>query len=76
MQIFKQELLKEARSKGYKPEILEKVYRLLDIFKQLLTIEYLKDRLALKGGTALNLFYFDKLPRLSVDSVPRKHQRC
>jgi predicted nucleotidyltransferase component of viral defense system len=67
MQIFKQELLKEARSKGYKPEILEKVYRLLDIFKQLLTIEYLKDRLALKGGTALNLFYFDKLPRLSVD---------
>ena len=27
---------------------------------------YLKDRLALKGGTALNLFLFD-LPRLSID---------
>lgn len=27
---------------------------------------FLRDRLALKGGTALNLFFFD-LPRLSVD---------
>lgn len=27
---------------------------------------YLKERFVLKGGTALNLFYFD-LPRLSVD---------
>jgi hypothetical protein len=30
---------------------------------------------ALKGGTAINLFVRD-MPRLSVDSVPRKHQRC
>ena len=27
---------------------------------------FLKERLVLKGGTALNLFFFD-LPRLSVD---------
>jgi predicted nucleotidyltransferase component of viral defense system len=63
----KELLLKEARTKGFKPEILEKVYRLLDIFKQLLSVTYLQERIVLKGGTALNLFCFDKLPRLSVD---------
>lgn len=67
MQISRQVLLKEAKQKGYKPEILEKVYRLLDIFKQLMSIPYLQERLVLKGGTALNLFYFDHVPRLSVD---------
>jgi len=30
-------------------------------------VPYLKNRLVLKGGTALNLFYFDQIPRLSVD---------
>jgi predicted nucleotidyltransferase component of viral defense system len=63
----KEELLQEARRLGYKPEILEKVYRLLDIFRQMLSIPYLKERVVLKGGTALNLFYFQQLPRLSVD---------
>lgn len=67
MQMSKQNLLKEAKQQGYKPEILEKVYRLLDIFKQFLSIPYLQERLALKGGTALNLFHFDHVPRLSVD---------
>jgi hypothetical protein len=38
--------------------------------------EVAKERnLALHGGTAINLFIKD-MPRLSVDSVPRKHQRC
>lgn len=50
----KEQLLKEAKTLGYKPEILEKVYRLLDIFKQILSVPYLKERLALKGGTALH----------------------
>jgi len=63
----KEQLLKEAKMRGYKPEILEKVYRLLDIFSQILSIPYLKERLVLKGGTALNLFHFERLPRLSVD---------
>lgn len=63
----KEQLLKEARASGYKPEILEKVYRLLDVFNQILSVPYLKERLVLKGGTALNLFYFPQLPRLSVD---------
>lgn len=63
----KEALLKEANTQNYKPEILEKVHRLLDIFGQILSVPYLQTRLVLKGGTALNLFYFDKLPRLSVD---------
>lgn len=63
----KAQLLKEAKARGYKPEILEKVYRLLDTFKQILSVPYLKKRLVLKGGTALNLFHFDQFPRLSID---------
>jgi len=57
----------QARSEGYKPEILEKVYRLLDVFQQIMTVPFLQERLVLKGGTALNLFCFERLPRLSVD---------
>jgi len=39
---------------------------LLGLLEGLRKHPYLKDRLALKGGTALNLFLFD-LPCLSVD---------
>jgi len=45
---------------------LEKVIRLVEILKFINSHDYLKSRLALKGGTAINLFY-DELPRLSVD---------
>ena len=34
-------LRSEAKSKGYRPEILEKVYRLLDILEQCMAIPYL-----------------------------------
>lgn len=63
----KEQLMSQARADGYKPEILEKVYRLLEVFQQIMSVPYLKDRLVLKGGTALNLFCFEHLPRLSVD---------
>jgi len=63
----KEQLMSQARSSGYKPEILEKVYRLLDVFKQLMSVPFLQERLVLKGGTALNLFCFERAPRLSVD---------
>lgn len=63
----KEQLMSQARADGYKPEILEKVYRLLDVFQQIMSVPYLKERLVLKGGTALNLFCFERLPRLSVD---------
>lgn len=60
-------LLKEAKASHYKPEILEKVYRLLTTLDQFMSVPYLRERLVLKGGTALNLFYFDTVPRLSID---------
>lgn len=62
-----EQLFHNARKWGYKPEILEKVYRLLDVFQQIMSVPFLQEKLALKGGTALNLFYFEQLPRLSVD---------
>lgn len=61
------ELKLEARNKGYRPEMLEKVYRLLDLLEQLMAVPYIADRLVLKGGTAINLFCTDEFPRLSVD---------
>jgi len=42
------------------------VIRLLDLLADIATDEVLKDRVALKGGAALNVFYL-KLDRLSVD---------
>jgi len=45
---------------------IEKVLRLLDILDAIFTHPELKEKYVLKGGTALNLFYF-QLPRLSVD---------
>jgi predicted nucleotidyltransferase component of viral defense system len=45
---------------------LEKVIRLLELLAEIAADEVLKARVALKGGTALNVFYL-KLDRLSVD---------
>lgn len=66
MNISKEKLLSEAASTGYRPDVLEKVILLLNLLEKLGTHPFLKGRLALKGGTALNLF-FSEIPRLSVD---------
>src|SRR5271156_5887758 len=66
MQILKRELLEEALKTGFRPEIMEKVWHLMAILDGISVHPFLKERLVLKGGTALNLFWFD-LPRLSVD---------
>ena len=63
----KEALIKTAKNLDYKPEMLEKVHQLLSMLKHIMEIPYLKENLALKGGTALNLFSFDNVPRLSVD---------
>lgn len=60
------ELLREAAESGFRAEILEKIIRLIELLETLRSHPFLKTRIALKGGTALNLFVFD-LPRLSVD---------
>ncbi len=65
--ITEQELKWVAQEKGYRPEILEKVYRLLDLLEVFMAVPFLKERLVLKGGTAINLFCTQNLPRLSLD---------
>lgn len=57
---------KKAEELGFVRDTLEKVTRLADILEYLNTNSILKESLALKGGTAINLTIFN-LPRLSVD---------
>ena len=55
-----------ANETGYQSGTLEKVLRLLDLLQEIARDPILSGRLALKGGTALNVFYLT-LDRLSVD---------
>lgn len=66
MRLSTERLMQEAEATGFRPESLEKVIRLIRLLSGIFQDSYLRDRLALKGGTALNLFLFD-VPRLSVD---------
>jgi len=65
MRISRERLLDEAGRTG-RPDTFEKVIRLLGLLGAFRSHPYLRDRLVLKGGTALNLFCLDA-PRLSVD---------
>jgi len=67
LRISDQELKVQARSRGYRPEMIEKVYHLLNLLEEFMAVPYLSSRLVLKGGTAINLFCTDEFPRLSVD---------
>ncbi len=66
MNLSRERLLSEAATLGFRPEILEKVARLLSLLDAIRKHPHLNTRVALKGGTALNLFLFN-VPRLSVD---------
>ena len=55
-----------AAETGFRGEMLEKVAQLLNLLRAIREDAFLRSRLALKGGTALNLFHFE-LSRLSVD---------
>ena len=66
MKVSREKLLDESQATGFRPEVLEKVFHLLNLLEGFNRHPFLKGRLALKGGTALNLFFFD-MPRLSVD---------
>ena len=61
-----QTLQRLAAETGYRLDTLEKVLRLLELLDEIAQDPVLSQRLALKGGTALNVFYLD-LDRLSVD---------
>lgn len=64
--LTEKDLIRVASDTGFPIEALEKVVRLLGLLEGLRSHHFLKTRVALKGGTALNLFVFD-VPRLSVD---------
>ncbi len=66
MNLALQDLQREAAATGFPAETLEKSIRLVSLLNALRSHPFLKTRIALKGGTALNLFIFD-VPRLSVD---------
>ncbi len=53
-------------STGFPAPQLDKVVRLLDLINDVAVHPYLGDRVALTGGTALNMFVLD-VPRLSFD---------
>ena len=59
-------LARIAAETGFRGEMLEKVAQLLNLLRAIRGDAFLRARLALKGGTALNLFHFE-LSRLSVD---------
>ncbi len=62
----KEHLSKLANETDFIRDNLEKVIRLIDILEFINNNQYLLERLALKGGTAINLTVFN-MPRLSVD---------
>ena len=66
MRISHETLVNQAESTGFRPDMLEKVGLLLQLLDAVRNHSFLKDKLVLKGGTALNLFIFD-VPRLSID---------
>ena len=60
------QIIKLSRDTGFAADNLEKVIRLRQLLIELHKHPFLQGKLALKGGTALNLFYLS-LARLSVD---------
>lgn len=66
MNLSPQDIARESAATGFGGDLLEKVVRLMALLDALGSHPFLKTRIALKGGTALNLFLFD-VPRLSVD---------
>ncbi|MCM1155482.1 MAG: nucleotidyl transferase AbiEii/AbiGii toxin family protein [Roseburia sp.] len=66
MQIDRKWLSRIAAQEGFVRDTLEKVYRLTRVLQYINSNPVMKDCLALKGGTAINLTVFN-LPRLSVD---------
>jgi predicted nucleotidyltransferase component of viral defense system len=62
----KEYLTKLSQNTGFRLESLQKQMTLLDLLREINRHPFLKKEFALKGGTAINLLWF-QLPRLSVD---------
>ena len=60
MRVSPERLTAEAEATGFQPELLEKTFHLLGLLNAINSHPFLRSgKLALKGGTALNLFVFD-----------------
>ncbi len=64
--LTREQLQRAASESGFPIDAIEKVGRLIRLLDGIAAHPFLGPRVALKGGTALNLFVFE-LPRLSVD---------
>jgi predicted nucleotidyltransferase component of viral defense system len=64
--LSREQLQRAAADSGFQVESYEKVHVLVRLLDAIRTHPFLGSRMALKGGTALNLFILG-LPRLSVD---------
>jgi predicted nucleotidyltransferase component of viral defense system len=62
----KEYLTKLTAQTGFRADSLQKQMTLLDLLREITRHPLLKRQFVLKGGTAINLFWF-QLPRLSVD---------
>ena len=56
MRLWAEKLAAEVESTGFRPDVLEKVAHLMGLLDTLQTHPFLKGKLVLKGGTALNFF--------------------
>lgn len=66
MRFEEKDIYEAQAARPFDPLYIEKVLRLMGILEIFFHNDELADKYVLKGGTALNLFYF-QLPRLSVD---------
>lgn len=64
--LSREQLERAAAASGFRVDIYEKVTTLLPLLEATMAHPVLGPRMALKGGTAINLFVLD-FPRLSVD---------
>lgn len=67
IELTRKQITATAEQYSFTATNVEKVIRLCGILDDLTTIESFKGKLALKGGTAINLVLIPDLPRLSVD---------
>ena len=67
IELTRKQITSIANEYSFTATNVEKVTRLCGILDDLTTIESFKGKLALKGGTAINLALIPSLPRLSVD---------
>jgi predicted nucleotidyltransferase component of viral defense system len=56
-----------AHKYGFNTREIEKACRISDLLEGISTVEFLRNRLSLYGGTALNFIYAQEILRLSID---------